>query len=163
MSLLFFSSIIVSLVLCAPIISQPITLGLTLLLLTLIAAVMVAFTARSWIGYIVFIIYIGGVLVIFAYVSALTPNLIFRTSRSFYFIFSLLRIFITLSLTLPNKIISSNLQPQLADFALENTGAVFYSPVNSVILIVLGLVLLLALIVVVKICKTSKAPLRPFN
>nr|YP_009192163.1 NADH dehydrogenase subunit 6 [Magelona mirabilis]ALO81679.1 NADH dehydrogenase subunit 6 [Magelona mirabilis] len=163
MSLLFFLSLSVSLAMSAPIMTQPILLGLTLLILTLTSAVLVAYSVSSWFGYIVFIIYIGGVLVMFAYVAALTPNLLFSAARPFKYTTTILIGFVTLTLFLPSMPTSTNNNNWSTPTHLDLMGAQIYSASNSLILVALGLVLLLALIVVVKICNYSSGPLRPFN
>lgn len=163
MSVLFFFSLIFALVLRAPLMAQPITLGLNLLILTLTAAVVVAYNCSAWLGYIVFIIYIGGVLVIFAYVAALTPNLIFSLKRPYILLLPIFSLFFFLNLLINPKAPHVNLLTGTPAQVNEIIGTGLYRISGSPVLIFLGLILLLALIAVVKICHFGTGPLRPFK
>jgi len=111
----------------------------------------------------VFLIYIGGVLVIFAYVAALTPNLIFSLKRLYIFPLTILSTTLILSLFLPNKITNRNLSMARPAQLIDATGASLFRTANVRILIFLGCILLLALIAVVKVCHFYGGPLRPFK
>ena len=101
----------------------------------------------------------------FAYVAALSPNLLFK--GRFFFIFLLgitipvFRMFYYLTmgdlrfLSLLNQFIGSK--------GLKTQGIRLVSPRLISIYIRLGVILLLNLIVVVKVCYYQQAPLRPFQ
>lgn len=66
-----------SLLAVIPVLSQPLALGVVVLLFRLFSCVIVGLCVSSWYGYVLFLVYVGGLLVIFAYVAALVPNRIF--------------------------------------------------------------------------------------
>ena len=104
-----------------------------------------------------FLIYVGGILVIFAYFVALTPNLLIEGPKLIQFtLLSSIIIIITLPLT---TILS---QAEFSLHLFHNMPALLNLH-NSIRLIILALILFLALVAVVKICSHSSSPLRPFN
>jgi hypothetical protein len=109
------------------------------------------------------LIYIGGVLVIFAYVAALAPNSQFRLSSTSIFPIFLFFCFFLSSLFLETKILTLNVFSSLPQQHFNAVGASLYRTINTEILIFLALILLLALIIVVKICFFHWGPLRPFK
>merc|ERR1712150_470532 len=102
-----------------------------------------------WYGFSLFLIYVGGLLVMFGYVISIIPNFylykfkflgvfLFRICLSFFFSFKFF----------------------LVDFVKE-TGNFLYSSQGFCVLIGLGFVLFLRLVCVVKICYFRKGSLRP--
>lgn len=146
----------------APLIIHPISLGINLLILRLFVAATTAVITTSWLGFIVFLIYIGGILVIFAYVAALTPNVIFSKAHILKSYFLFLIPLMTLSFFLPNDLVTYISNLSLPSQVFNDVGAPIYDSPNLFILLFLGLVLLLALIAVVKICHFNLGTLRPF-
>lgn len=134
--------------------STPISLGIRILIIALLLSCTFASIMSSWFAFLIFLIYIGGILVIFAYFLALTPNqhsipilnlpILVLSLLTLYFIFSISEI----------KIIS------IGDFI---DGFIFlYRQFNSPLLILFVFILLLAIVIVVKLTYRSKGPLRPF-
>ena len=143
-----------------PLIFTPITLGIWIFLLALITASLIGFLTSSWFGLILFIIYIGGILVIFSYFVATAPNQKFRLLLPlclFFTIFCFSFLFFSINLHLAFS--SAALFEQLT----SNSFAFLYLPKNIAILIFLASLLLLALIFVVKVARRNGGPLRPFN
>ena len=107
----------------------------------------------SWFGYIMFLIYIGGILVIFSYFTAIQPN-------QDVFIIKPLLYWAVIYLLLPVNIYSFRV-----DLFISSSWWVssIFSSFNVICLILLGLVLFLALVRVVKVTITSFSPLRPFS
>lgn len=135
--------------------STPIVLGINILLIALLLAGTLAAISRSWFAFLIFLIYVGGILVIFAYFLALTPNQQIRPSNTT--IYALLTFLILVIL-----IWYSNIKiPLISDFFQGNS--ILYQKNTSPFLIILALILLLTIIIVVKITLRSKGPLRPFN
>nr|ALS46247.1 NADH dehydrogenase subunit 6 [Glycera unicornis] len=133
--------------------SSPLTLGLWILMLALLTAAAAALSMASWFGFIIFLIYVGGMLVMFAYFSAIQPNQQFKMTTP------LTATTITcLALPLYHNDATTN--------TLTNTNwwvSAMYDPVNTPSLIFLALVLFLALVSIVKISFLNRAPLRPFT
>nr|QGZ08682.1 NADH dehydrogenase subunit 6 [Euspira gilva] len=147
-----------------PLMAQPLSLGLSIMFSTLLMCMLTATLISSWYSYILFLIYVGGLLVMFAYVSALSPNVLFSGSGAILF-FLVLSVLLSIGLYFyifsDISIISySSLYPQMK--SLKIYGSQLVSPHTTSILISLGIVLLINLVVVVKICYYQQAPLRPF-
>lgn len=132
---------------------NPITIGVLILLIALTLAIIYGLTLSSWIAFLLFLIYVRGILVIFAYFVALSPN---QQINKFIIIPS-----ITFILIVTIAIIWTNIYPNITPTFqyLINT---FYTNINIPILIMLATILFLAIVVVVKIVTNNKGPLRPF-
>nr|YP_010952758.1 NADH dehydrogenase subunit 6 [Trapezia garthi]WMQ53178.1 NADH dehydrogenase subunit 6 [Trapezia garthi] len=148
---------------------HPLALGLVLLLQTITISVITGTSTYSfWFSYIIFLIFLGGMLVLFIYVASLASNESFSFSlKSFilYSFFFILLTFITFfidplispsSSALPTSSISSNLSTPFFISWIYN-----YNFVNFTLFIIMYL--LLTLIVVVKITNFTKSPLRLQN
>lgn len=148
-----------------PLIAQPLRLGLCIIVSTLFLCRLAAATLSAWYGYILFLIYVGGLLVIFAYVAALSPNVLFSGSGSLLF-FSILFIFLMGIFYFYPLLDLSSLHYHY-NFSeskrLKTYGAQLVSQHSAFILIGLGIVLLINLVVVVKICYYQHSSLRPFE
>nr|ALQ78845.1 NADH dehydrogenase subunit 6 [Glycera cf. tridactyla FS19] len=131
---------------------SPLAMGFWVLMIALLTAACVSLSMSSWFGFIIFLIYIGGMLVMFAYFTAIQPNQQFK-------ILTPLSATIMTSLILPsymNPTIINNIN-------FKNWWmSTMYDSMNIPSLIFLALALFLALISVVKISFLNRAPLRPF-
>jgi NADH-ubiquinone oxidoreductase chain 6 len=135
--------------------STPIILGINILIISLLLSAVFASFIRAWFAFLIFLIYIGGILVIFAYFLALTPNQqIARSNNIIYILISLLT-FTILTFITNIKI------PTISEFSQGNSS--LYLINTAPFLILLALILLLTIIIVVKLTLRSKGPLRPFN
>lgn len=155
MILFTFSTILISFLL--PLIYNPITLGLWIITLAIFVAISIIILTRSWLRFITFLIYIGGLLVIFAYFVAIDPNkklkiidpIILPTVFFVILLFSTRRFWLLPTL---NSSSISNINTKILLI-------IQYSP----ILITIGITLLISLIAVVKITKRSQGSLRPYK
>nr|QFG38909.1 NADH dehydrogenase subunit 6 [Buccinum undatum] len=165
MSALIIFSMTLSSFLMLPLMMQPLSLGLMVMISTLLMCFISAITLSSWYGYILFLIYVGGLLVMFAYVAALSPNVLFGKGTPVLF-FSFM-IFPTAILFYFYPLIDLSSISYLHVFSklkfLKMYGIEMVSPQMISILIGLGIILLINLVVVVKICYYQHASLRPFN
>jgi NADH:ubiquinone oxidoreductase subunit 6 (subunit J) len=132
---------------------SPLILGISILNIALLIATIYSTLLSSWLAFLIYLIYVGGILVIFSYFLAITPNQ--QNIVRPYLIPLLSTFFIILSSTyfldLWTPITNPSQQTQI-----------LYRGINSTILIILILVLLLTIIVVVKISTRTKGPLRAF-
>jgi len=148
-----FLRIFISIIFC----SRPITLGIWIFLRTFNLSLFISIFYPSWFSILLFLIYIGGLLVIFAYFITIEPN-------------QHLEIIKIISITRFTNIFFYSL------YSLSNITPIFLNPItyppslrsllsiNSIfILFFLVIILFLALIIVVKITYKHKAPLRPFS
>lgn len=144
-------SIFLSLIIVLILSSSPLTSGLLILLMAISAACLYGMLISSWFAFLIFLIYVGGILVIFSYFVALTPNQEKITLRPQLFLLpTLLLIFLY---QLPSR---------LHPFSSHHIHTLYTSN-NTTILILLRLLLLLAIIIIVKITNLTKGPLRPFS
>nr|ALS46298.1 NADH dehydrogenase subunit 6 [Glycinde armigera] len=131
----------------------PLTLGLWVLTLALATASLISSLVSSWFAYIMFLIYIGGMLVMFAYFVAIQPNQhLYITTPIFLF-------FITLILTPIYSIPTTTYHINYNNWWISS----LFEMINISSLTLMALILFLALVSVVKITFMNRAPLRPFN
>lgn len=131
----------------------PLTMGLWVLIIALLTAARTALSLSSWFRFIIFLIYIGGILVIFAYFTAIQPNQQLK-------IMPPLTIMLFTRILFPIFYSSSTIN----SFNIKNWWiSSIYETANAPSLIFLALALFLALIRVVKISFLRRSPLRPFS
>nr|YP_009054541.1 NADH dehydrogenase subunit 6 [Caridina gracilipes]AIJ50616.1 NADH dehydrogenase subunit 6 [Caridina gracilipes] len=169
MSTLYLSSmIVISLSILFTQITHPLALGVTLLIQTIIICGTTSMLAKTtWFSYILFLIFLGAMLVLFIYVASLAPNEPFSFSSklmvllvilpSVSVVFFLIDPLVTpqlpsieSSFTLPSQIMnnfSTSLSPM-------------YNPQSMNLTLFIIMYLLLTLIVAVKIASTNFGPLR---
>nr|ARK18670.1 NADH dehydrogenase subunit 6 [Conus belairensis]ARK18784.1 NADH dehydrogenase subunit 6 [Varioconus mercator]ARK18823.1 NADH dehydrogenase subunit 6 [Varioconus mercator] len=165
MSSLLIITLTSSTLLILPMMSQPLSLGLVIMISTLFMCLVSGMTTSAWYGYILFLIYVGGLLVMFAYVAALSPNVLFGGLTPLFSLIMLLPILFVLFYFYFFKDSSYlSFEPSFSKFMyLKMYGVELISPYMISILIGLGTVLLINLIVVAKICYYQQASLRPFS
>nr|ART64887.1 NADH dehydrogenase subunit 6 [Cerithidea sinensis] len=163
-------SIIFSLGFCSvflfPLMVQPLSLGLSIMFSTMLLCLAVGILLSSWYGYILFLIYVGGLLVMFAYVAALSPNVLFGGSGSVMFLI-FTQFFVPVIMFNSMFLDLSDLSPLLSSREMLTNmkilGIELVSPSLISVLVGLGVILLINLIVVVKICYYQRSTLRPFK
>nr|QTT61296.1 NADH dehydrogenase subunit 6 [Tritia incrassata] len=165
MSALIVFSMTVSSLLLLPLMMQPLSLGLVVMISTLLMCFISAITLSSWYGYILFLIYVGGLLVMFAYVAALSPNVLFgKGTPMIFFVVTMLPISVVFYFLPLVDMSSLSYLSIFSDMKfLKIYGIEMVAPQMISILIGLALILLINLIVVVKICYYQQASLRPFS
>lgn len=145
-------SIIPTLASATLLLTNPISLAITILIIAIITALLIALLISSWIAFLLFLIYIGGILVIFAYFVATAPNFPIRIKLP---LITRLIIFSSIFLLIQK----SSIQPISIQSSSLNT---FYSIHSTPTLLIIALILLLTIIIVVKLVSLPKGPLRPF-
>ena len=130
-------------------------MGVYALIISIVVSIVISLFLGSWFGIIVFLIYVGGLLVIFAYFLAICPNQIVDVKRSLV----TTRVFFFMGLILMGTMAPYVLMSVIVPTQLM----VLYEPVNAGILVLLGLFLLLTLVSVVKVVQLKQGPLRPFQ
>lgn len=132
--------------------SNPFIIALSILLIAIIVASIFSLLISSWFAFLIYLIYVGGILIIFSYFLALTPNQPIYPSHV-PILLSTFLLFLIFSLSLDIWSPSFSIKPQIASLYL-------YS--NCPILILLTLILFLTIIIIVKLSSLSKGPLRSF-
>nr|YP_009092412.1 NADH dehydrogenase subunit 6 [Amynthas aspergillum]AIL51405.1 NADH dehydrogenase subunit 6 [Amynthas aspergillum] len=135
--------------------TTPIMLGINILAMALLLSATLAASMSSWYAFLVFLIYVGGMLVMFAYFLALTPNQQMPTTSNIVYLLMTLVTLTVVALITKTKISI----PQ----EMHQDTMYLYSTNTASIIIMLALVLLLTMVIVVKLTSRSKGPLRPFN
>jgi NADH-ubiquinone oxidoreductase chain 6 len=153
-------------------ITHPLAIGIILMFQTLTICLLTSFFAQTyWFSYVLFLIFLGGILVLFIYVTSLASNEIFSFSiRIFIFSTIIISLFLLLSFFL-DKIIIINYFKNLElininfikSFIDENNlilNKLYNFPINF-ITVMLIIYLFLTLIAAVKITNVFEGPLRP--
>nr|YP_010838235.1 NADH dehydrogenase subunit 6 [Clavisyllis tenjini]WGF21044.1 NADH dehydrogenase subunit 6 [Clavisyllis tenjini] len=132
---------------------SPLTLGVWIIILTLFLSMSASLFLSSWYPLLIFLIYVGGLLVMFAYFVAIQPNqklglfkMIFTTSFAFYY---------------SNTSISSLLSPSIINTDFFSSVPLLLSH-NLFISSFMATILFVTLILVTKLTSLNKGPLRPF-
>nr|AQM37857.1 NADH dehydrogenase subunit 6 [Unio tumidus]AQM37871.1 NADH dehydrogenase subunit 6 [Unio tumidus] len=140
---------------------HPLSLGIMVLLLAFLNCAIIA-TVSPWYAYMLFFIFIGGMLVMFAYIASLSPNMTFSTNNP------LMPIALTIFslFYFKNSALTSNYQTnaELAS-SISNTTQItsfLYMENGIACVILLACMLLFTLVASVKICKPKMGALRPF-
>nr|AXA45294.1 NADH dehydrogenase subunit 6 [Splendrillia sp. 2 MNHN IM 2013-9750] len=165
MSALVVFSLSFSSLLMLPLMNQPLSLGLMIMMSTLWMCVVSAITLSSWYSYILFLIYVGGLLVMFAYVAALSPNVLFGkgTPALFFVIMMVLFMVVMYFFPITDSSSTSDIYAYNTLKFLKMYSTEMVSPQMISILVGLAVILLINLIVVVKICYYQRAALRPYQ
>lgn len=149
---------------------HPLTIGLILFIQTLIICLLTGIIRKTfWFSYILFLIFLGGILILFIYITAIASNEMFSISFKFIImpitaiiILTIILIFYDplfininkridiLKMTLTNSIIEEN---------CLNLNKTYNFPSNIVSIILINY-LLLTLIIIVKITNIFYGPLR---
>nr|YP_010397535.1 NADH dehydrogenase subunit 6 [Boreoheptagyia alulasetosa]UQJ73444.1 NADH dehydrogenase subunit 6 [Boreoheptagyia alulasetosa] len=151
---------------------HPMAMGLMLLIQTLLICLITGnYSKTFWFSYVLFLIFLGGMLVLFIYVTSLASNEMFSFSMKIFILsFSVLFISLILMMMLDNSIISSFLNNNemislmdMKSFISENTislNKLYNFPTNMITILLINY-LFLTLIAVVKITNIFEGPLRP--
>nr|WBR65675.1 NADH dehydrogenase subunit 6 [Layahima sp. 3 YZ-2022a] len=150
-------------------IKHPLAMGLTLLIQTIIISLTCGlFTHSYWFAYILFLIMLGGMLVLFIYVTSLASNELFSFSVKSLFIsiimLSLLTIifmFMDNLMLITNNLEMIKMSPESNLFSENEINLIklYNNPTMNITIMMINY-LLLTLIVVVKITNINHGPLR---
>nr|DAA06270.1 TPA_exp: NADH dehydrogenase subunit 6 [Drosophila grimshawi] len=153
---------------------HPLAMGLTLLIQTiLICLISGLMTKTFWFSYILFLIFLGGMLVLFIYVTSLASNEMFNLSIKLTLISSvMIFLFMLISFIIDKNsttffLMNNEMESiqKLYSYILENSlslNKLYNFPTNFLTILLMNY-LLITLIVVVKITKMFKGPLRIMN
>nr|NP_203512.1 NADH dehydrogenase subunit 6 [Terebratalia transversa]AAK95503.1 NADH dehydrogenase subunit 6 [Terebratalia transversa] len=156
-SLLF--SVVVGVVSVFILSCHPVSMGCSLLVSSMLCCMVVGMESEVWYGMIVLLVYTGGMLVMFGYMVAITPNFGSGMVKSGGGFSLFLGVFVfVVSLCAGGE----------EDFCIEEgvslvlNGTKILSGLNCPVLLLFGLILFIALLVVSRLCQHYKAPLRHF-
>nr|AXS66038.1 NADH dehydrogenase subunit 6 [Languriidae sp. KM-2017] len=146
--------------------NHPLSFGFILLLQTiLISLITGSMTLNYWYSYIIFLIMIGGMLVLFIYMTSIASNEKFKFSPKLFLFFMMMMMIIFLALFIDPFIfnfLSSNYEfkmfEKIPNFVYSMTKYMNF-PTNSIFLMMI-IYLFITLIAVVKITNINYGPLR---
>nr|YP_009469521.1 NADH dehydrogenase subunit 6 [Hydrotaea ignava]AVD96782.1 NADH dehydrogenase subunit 6 [Hydrotaea ignava] len=149
---------------------HPLAMGLTLLIQTFLISMLTGLMTKSfWFSYILFLVFIGGMLVLFIYVTSLASNEMFSFSIKLLMIsiIFILTTFLTIYFIDKNLLLQySNYEMNsiinMNSYLMENSlmlNKLYNYPTNLLTILLMNY-LLITLIAVVKITKLHKGPLR---
>nr|YP_010011935.1 NADH dehydrogenase subunit 6 [Euconocephalus nasutus]QOI12348.1 NADH dehydrogenase subunit 6 [Euconocephalus nasutus] len=154
-------------------INHPLAMTLMIILQTLFVCLFTGLSTSSfWFSYVLFLVFLGGMLVLFIYITSLASNEMFSLPTKSLLIAAML---ITLSL-LTSSILDHSFQFNLSNDMMTSAASMlsmqtdstylliklYNNPTNSITLMLVGY-LLLTLIVIVKITNIFYGPLRQKN
>nr|YP_009250308.1 NADH dehydrogenase subunit 6 [Panchlora nivea]AMW91063.1 NADH dehydrogenase subunit 6 [Panchlora nivea] len=146
--------------------NHPLAMGLILLIQTTLISLISGMMSQSfWFSYVLFLIFLGGMLVLFIYVTSLASNEMFSLSTKLM----ILTLMMLPPLAFLMKTMYTNFQNQetINFYIMNNSTNIslikLYNFPTNIITIMLALYLFLTLIVVVKITNIFEGPLRHMN
>nr|AGO02029.1 NADH dehydrogenase subunit 6 [Solenaia carinata] len=158
MTLMMFSFMSITMLCLSTSSPHPLTLTIKVLLLAMSLCLTLAHTT-TWYAYMLYMVTVGGMLVMFTYISSLSPNSVFSLKPQTLQLAIILMTTLYLSnttTTMPNTINTQNNQNTLEDlikfFALGE---------NTKLLLLLAATLLLTMVVVMTLLSEKKTPMRP--
>lgn len=131
--------------------NNPIRLSIIIIIIATIVSIIIRLNLSSWYAIILFLIYVGGLLVIFSYFVRLRSNDPIILKRKIHFIIIPTILYKSLNLQ-----ISSNLYN-------NSQINILYKPINIITILLITIALLVIIIIVIKIVKSNNGPLRGFN
>nr|YP_010165768.1 NADH dehydrogenase subunit 6 [Sphaeronemoura elephas]QRR29777.1 NADH dehydrogenase subunit 6 [Sphaeronemoura elephas] len=154
--------------------THPLAMGMMLLLQTVFVSILTGLMTQSfWFSYVLFLVFLGGLLVLFIYVTSLASNEMFSMSMKMLIPLiigsaALLLILMILDTSLTASSISNFESLNIfntSSYQEESMNSLtkLYNGPTSLITLTLVLYLFLALIAVVKITKINQGPLRQSN
>nr|WNG77949.1 NADH dehydrogenase subunit 6 [Helius pluto] len=150
---------------------HPLAMGMLLLMQTFIICLITGiFSKTFWFSYILFLIFLGGMLVLFIYVTSLASNEMFSFSSNLMFnmtlLFMIMMIFmIMMDFSIISSLISNlemNLTTTQNNYIMENSinlNKLYNFPTNFMTILLINY-LFLTLIIIVKISNNFMGPLR---
>nr|YP_010137184.1 NADH dehydrogenase subunit 6 [Paraglenea fortunei]QWM97243.1 NADH dehydrogenase subunit 6 [Paraglenea fortunei] len=166
--MLIFMNLSISLTSIFIFLTHPLSLGMILLIqTTLIALITGSMSFNYWFSYIIFLIMIGGMLILFIYMTSIASNEKFKFSTKLFILFFSL-FFISSMLLMADfyfyhqiSIIDLTLQTQQMNFKFSLNK--FINWPNNLVFLMMIIYLLITLIMVVKITNINYGPLRQKN
>nr|QRW36342.1 NADH dehydrogenase subunit 6 [Hydroporus kasyi] len=152
--------------------NHPMSMGLILMMQTILIVLITGLYSLSfWFSYILFLIMIGGMLILFMYMTSLASNEKFKISKNIILMIFFLNFMLMIMLMINDSMIMEYMQKnsnlleslnKLMMFKNDNLPSLFmlYNNPNFLINILMINYLLITLIAIVKITKSNSGPLR---
>nr|AJG02540.1 NADH dehydrogenase subunit 6 [Pararge aegeria] len=172
---MFISFIVILISIFMFFINHPISMGLLILLQTLLICLLLGMIINSyWFSYILFLVFLGGLLVLFIYISSIASNEIFKISFTNKFVILTSFLILNMMIFLKNNLnwLNFSLNEDMNSFLNmflfyynENNIDLFklYNEQTYLLMFMMIIYLFITLIAVVKITNIFFGPLRSFN
>nr|YP_007626950.1 NADH dehydrogenase subunit 6 [Anopheles cracens]AFO73337.1 NADH dehydrogenase subunit 6 [Anopheles cracens] len=153
---------------------HPLSMGLMLLIQTFLTCLITGIYVKTfWFSYVLFLIFLGGMLILFIYVTSLSSNEMFSMSFSLslfsiFMISTMFLLFFILDKSLMEQFILNmeteklSMMNNLINENILSLNKMYNFPTNLITLLLINY-LFLTLLVTVKITKKFYGPLRPMN
>nr|YP_009971835.1 NADH dehydrogenase subunit 6 [Epipedocera atra]QNH68722.1 NADH dehydrogenase subunit 6 [Epipedocera atra] len=145
--------------------NHPLSFGLILLIQTILVALMTGMINNNfWFSYIIFLIMVGGMLVLFIYMTSIASNEKFKFSIKMMYLLATTMISILIIMMIMDNLFS-NMTVFNTDLSAQENGyflsmSKFINYPENIIIATLMVYLLITLIMVVKITNIEYGPLR---
>nr|YP_010478413.1 NADH dehydrogenase subunit 6 [Nesophrosyne sp. 246 GMB-2012]UVI59857.1 NADH dehydrogenase subunit 6 [Nesophrosyne sp. 246 GMB-2012] len=139
--------------------NTPMSMGIMLLILTCTSTILMAqVLTTAWIPMIMFLMFVGGLLILFMYMSSIASNEKFKTN----ILLAITPLIFTLLVPMENLMIETLMDENLLSTVSTDSISMtkIYNKKTFIITIFMFLYLLMSMIVVTKIIKIFKGPLR---
>nr|YP_010946658.1 NADH dehydrogenase subunit 6 [Margattea bisignata]WGO57376.1 NADH dehydrogenase subunit 6 [Margattea bisignata] len=146
--------------------NHPMIMGLILLLQTILIMLITGMMSQTfWFSYILFLIFIGGMLILFIYVTSLASNEMASLSKKTMLTMLTFTVIMILTMSFIKLYLNSQDNSTFINFNNPSTNQILklYNMPTHLIIILLGSYLFLSLIAVVKVTNIFKGPLRKMN
>nr|YP_010564738.1 NADH dehydrogenase subunit 6 [Volucella rufimargina]UZA61141.1 NADH dehydrogenase subunit 6 [Volucella rufimargina] len=154
--------------------NHPMSMGLMLLIQTMLICLMTGLMTKTfWFSYILFLIFVGGMLILFIYVTSLASNEMFSMSMKMTLMMIMMLMIMMIYIIITDKMMliynstnnEMNSITEINSFIKENTLNLnkLYNYPTNMMTIMLITYLLITLIATVKITKLFYGPLRSMN
>nr|QZP41104.1 NADH dehydrogenase subunit 6 [Geoscapheus dilatatus] len=146
--------------------NHPLAMGLILLIQTIMISMITGLSTQSfWFSYVLFLIFIGGMLVLFIYITSLASNEMFIMSTKLLYL--MLMIMPLLAFLMKMNFLNLTNQEYMMFLTINNSTPLpllkLYSYPTGTLTIMMAIYLLITLIAVVKIINIFSGPLRQMN
>nr|AFU50151.1 NADH dehydrogenase subunit 6 [Arescus labiatus] len=160
MKILLMSS---SLTLMMMTISHPVTMSIIIIMQTIMISMIMGMSLLNfWFSYILFLIMIGGMLIMFMYMTNVASNLKFKLSKILFMFL--------ITITISSIILSNTDMNYWFKFSVTNNSLIpnllmtkYYNLPSNLMLMMMMAYLMITLIMTVKITNTKSGPLRQKN
>nr|AXS65006.1 NADH dehydrogenase subunit 6 [Cucujoidea sp. 31 KM-2017] len=143
---------------------HPLSLGFTLLVQTILVSLITGTLSNNyWFSYILFLIMIGGMLILFIYMTSISSNKKFKFSINLLIMSMIFFVIFIISLTVDCyylNFIMNNMNTMNLNYSTNLCMSKFMNYPNNYILFTLYIYLFITLIAVSKISNISEGPLR---
>nr|ARH56132.1 NADH dehydrogenase subunit 6 [Pseudunio marocanus] len=141
---------------------HPLLLTINVLMLALTTCLSLN-SLSTWYAYMLFMVFVGGLLVIFTYIASLAPNAIFAIKSQIIPVTT--QAVMTAMLFFMKMPTHSSPTPSLSQNAEETTRSLvyFYLDQNIKLLMFTATILIMSMIIVMSLFKPSEGAMRPFS